>query len=115
MKRLRREKVSLLTGFICIFASMISSAETITFENDYVRYVISEDGRNLHFMDRRTGEDFCHQDSVPTCASVQKNGQTYGAKAISFDGKTLTIDFGPADVSAAIQVTQCERYFLFSS
>ena len=29
----------------------------VNVENDYVKYVIAANGQNLHFIDKRTGED----------------------------------------------------------
>ena len=33
----------------------------IVLQNDDLRYVIGADGRNLSFMDRRTGTEYCAQ------------------------------------------------------
>jgi len=40
----------------------------IQFENEYVRYVIGEDARNLHFIDKATGTDCVVRQPASVCA-----------------------------------------------
>ena len=36
-------------------------AGQMTFENDFVRYVLGHDGQNLHLIDKRSGRDYCQR------------------------------------------------------
>jgi len=44
----------------------------IQLENQYLRYVIGEDGRNLHFIDKQKGVDHVAGSPASVCARVRK-------------------------------------------
>ncbi len=90
---------------------------TIALDNEYVRYEIGADGDNLRLVDKRTGADYCapgHKIAV-----ITKSGQAHPATAAgapvaaSLHDNHLSIEFGPAAVTAVINVDVQPRYFRF--
>ena len=81
---------------------------TIEFGNEYVEYAVGADGKNLHFIDQKTGEDYCVQDTA--CAQIKIGGQYYDATAASYSDGQLSLRFGQTGVEAVIGVTSEKRY-----
>ena len=84
----------------------------IEIENRYVRYVIGSDGRNLHFVDKRTGKDYCVQEPGSSFARVKKAGRNYDASSVSYADGRLKVQFGESGVGAVIGVVARDRYFV---
>lgn len=90
----------------------------IEIENRCVQYVIGSDGRNLHFVDRGTGEDYCVREPRSPFARVKQGGRYYDASSVSYaDGrgertKGIRVEFGESGICAAIQATVQDRYFI---
>jgi hypothetical protein len=83
--------------------------KNIVLENQCIRYVISSDGKNVHFVDKQTGKDFVV--GGPS-ARVKKEGKYYEASSALYRDGILEIDFGPAGVQAKVGVTVKDRYFI---
>ena len=82
-------------------------------ENQYVRYVIGGDGRNVHFTDPRDGEDHLAAGDARPCAQVKIAGKQIAAtEAIYADGK-LAIAFGDCGVRAVVGVDVRPHYLVF--
>jgi len=94
---------------IAILNFEVEVAMAIEFENDYLMYVIGSDGGNLHFMDRRTGKEYCN--SGTACAQVKMAGQYHDASSASYSDGQMSLRFGDSGVSAAIGVT-AEKHYL---
>ena len=81
---------------VCCFVSLLAAGEAvaaqaksdITIENECVKYVIGYDRQNRHFIDRRTGADYCTKSRL---ARVLKEGREYDASAVSFARGRLTV------------------------
>ncbi len=101
--------VSLLAGLIAGTAE----AETVTLENESVRYVIGEDGLNLHFIDKKSGVDYLDPSASTPCARAKVAGKDEPLRALSFDGKALVMRFGDAGIQVTVGVTAKKRHFLF--
>jgi hypothetical protein len=86
---------------------------SITLENDYARYVIGANGRNLHLIDKRTGADYCARKPASVFAVVRKAGRQYRASAVTRRGDELSVQFGRSGVSAVIRATAGKRQFTF--
>ncbi len=84
---------------------------TTQFENDYAKYVIGADGKNLGFIDKASGKDYCrHQPPVPV-AKVKVGGKPFNASAVAADEGRLAVRFGASGVEAVLQVTAHKHYF----
>jgi len=86
---------------------------SIEIENSYVKYVIGNNGRNLHFVDRQTGRDYCIREPGSPFACVKKAGRYYDASSVSYANGRIKVGFGESDLSAVIGVTVHDRYFIF--
>ncbi len=85
----------------------------IALENRYVRWIIGKDGRNLHFLGRRTQIDYLAKDAPSKCARARKGTQTYDASAVSFSNGRLAVEFGRSETSAVIRLEVKPHYFVF--
>ena len=60
----------------------------IVLENEHVKYLISADGSNTSFIDKRTGRDYCERVLSHPLMIVEKEGERQGPTACSWnDGK----------------------------
>ncbi|MBN2328554.1 MAG: hypothetical protein JXR73_15535 [Candidatus Omnitrophica bacterium] len=99
---------------VCLMASgFIGESAAISFENEYVQYTIGPDGKNQHFIDKKTGRDYCDAAGDPYCAWVKAGGRDWPASGASFDGNLLRLDFGECGVQAWIKITIEKRFFRF--
>ena len=70
-------------------------------ENQYLKYVIGQDARSLHFIDRKSGRD--HGGGKSPLARVKKAGRSYEASSARFTDGRLTLSFGNSGVQAVLQ------------
>ena len=89
------------------------SGAEIVLENDYVRYVIGTDGRDLNFVDKQTGTDYCAKKPGHNFARLKKAGKSHVPSAVSYAQGRITLEFGDAGVTAVIKVTAKKHYFVF--
>jgi hypothetical protein len=93
------------------FSAGGANEPAIVLENDFVRYVIGADGRNLSFVDKRIGRDYFRKDLVSTFVSVRKNGKTYLPSHCSRSGDVITAEFHEAETTVTCRVVVQARYF----
>ena len=84
---------------------------TFTIENTYARYEISADGKNLRFIAKPTGTDYCAHDAESPFAQVKKGGEYHPASAVSLDNGRVTVRFGESAIIAELAVAAEEHYF----
>ena len=106
-----------LVALLCGVASALQSAaaETqpaavMTTENDYARIAVAANGQTLHFIDRRSGVDYCRQ-PLPF-ARVRKDGKTSAASKAAYSNGHLTLEFSQSGVTAVLQVRPLKTYFV---
>jgi len=85
----------------------------IQFENEYVRYVIGEDARNLHFIDKGTGTDYAARQPTCACAQVTRGGTVYYACSASYVDGRLAVEFGDSGICAEIKAETENGHFVF--
>jgi hypothetical protein len=110
---LARQAMCVLAAMGCAWVAVPVRAESpspVRITTDDAEYVLGADGQSLHFIDRRTGADYCVQKPRTPFARVRKNGQEHPATAVSYAGGVLSVQFGRSGASAAIQVTAKKRY-----
>ena len=98
------------TALLC---GTVAKAENITLENEYVRYVLSPQGRSVSFLDKRTGKERCADPGRRAFAAVRKGGAQHNATACTFADGRLTVQFGKAGVTAVLKATAKKHYFVF--
>jgi len=84
----------------------------IELRNQYVNYIIGADGVSLHFIDRRSGEDYCRHDPDRALARIRMGEKTWEASAASYASGKLTVRFGDSGVSALVGVRTYINYFV---
>ncbi len=84
----------------------------VSLENDNVRYVIGADGRNLHFIDKRTNVDYCDRKGDSSFARVKVGTQEHDASTVSCQGDRINVGFGQTGVRAVLKATAHKRYLV---
>ncbi len=82
----------------------------IVFVNQYLIYVVTANGRNERFVDRRTGRNYATPNS--SCAHVKSGGKDFPATAATFKKGLLKLQFTEAKAEAIIRITVRHTYFL---
>jgi len=85
----------------------------VTLENEYAAYRIAADGKNLSFLDKRTGKDYCAEQGRRPFATIKKGGAHHAATACTYAGGKIAIEFQPAGVTAVVKVDCKKHYFVF--
>ena len=85
---------------------------SVVFENNYFRYEIGADGRNLCFIDKATGIDYLKNDEESYCGFIGVGGKEYSVSSVLSDGKQMTMEFGEPAVRVVLEITQYEDYIV---
>ena len=101
-----------ISGLICAGICEAQAADPIRFENTFLELVLGPDGRNVSFLDKATGTDYCTKDPASPVAHVTVAGQNHPASAASFSDGQLTLQFGDSGFGAALAVTVEDEYLL---
>ena len=92
---------------------MNASEDHIAIQNEYLRYVIGRDGRNLSLLDRRTNQDYGLPEPPQPFILLTKEGRTCEPVSCSYEEGQLTIEFAPGDLKVVVQVEVHPRYLVF--
>ena len=87
--------------------------ERIVIENENFRYVVDSTGKNLHFIDKKSGIDYLNDDTVSYCSSIKKDEKEYSVNRVTLEGEILKLNFDEADVTAALQVITADNHIRF--
>ena len=85
----------------------------VTFENRFVKYVIGDDGRNLHFLDKASGTDHIAKGPPTCCARVKLGDREYETSSVTQAGNELALTFAAANATATVRVDVQPRHFVF--
>ena len=85
----------------------------ITLENEYVTYRISADGKNVGFVCRRTGKQYCAQPGERPFIVVKKDGVLHEPTSCHYADGRITVEFPKAGVTVVTKVATKEHYFVF--
>lgn len=91
--RTRHSSRSVLVAFVIVLFSLKSKA-TVILQNTFFAYEISDDGKNLHFLDKITKTDYLYTDTASYCASIMLNGKLHNVRSVVLNKGVLTLDFG---------------------
>lgn len=100
-----------LAGPQCAALQGAEAAPACVLQTQYLRLEIGGDGRNLHFIDKQTGKDYCAAASSPF-AKVRKAGKEFAASAVSAAEGRLQVAFGDSGVRATLQAHSRPRYLV---
>ncbi len=77
-------------------------------ESEFLRIAVNADGQIVEFVDRQRDDNRCA--AGKPLARVKKQGKSYASSKATFSDDLLTLDFGPANVSATLRVKVMKRY-----
>src|SRR5665648_165943 len=97
--------ICLLSGILLVRCSSFSK-ESVIIENNGFHYEIGRDGKNLHFRDKTTGNDYLDHDKDSYCAYITKDAKQHNVTSVSLNGKHLQFEFGDAAVTADVIVSK---------
>jgi len=105
-----------MTFLIVIIAISFSSCyrNTIVIENKNFKYEIGKDGKNIHFKDKITGNDYLKTDTLSYCSSVVSNGKSYNVTSVSLKDDILRLEFSEAGVTADVNVKRSDDRIVFT-
>ncbi len=96
-----------MLSFCTVFIQCSSEhEESIIIENSHFRYEIGKEGKNLHFTDKMTGNDWLNTDSVSWCAELKSDGKKFRVTQASLSGSILKLSFGDAGTSVRIRIKE---------
>ena len=101
--------IAVILGFV----SGSCSKESIVIENEYFRYEIAANGKNLHFTDKATGRDYIDSEAGSKSAYIVSNGERYEVTALSLERGNLKMKFGKSGAEANIQIREEEDRVTF--
>ncbi|MCX6222682.1 MAG: hypothetical protein NTZ69_17070 [Bacteroidia bacterium] len=81
-----------------------SDKASVVIENDYFKYEIAGDGRNLSFTDKGTSIDYLNAATDSYCAYAARDGKEYRVSSVSLNGNLLKLEFENAGVTAEILI-----------
>ena len=96
----------ILIGLFLLFVSLPRAIASNVIENDYLKYEIANDCRNLHFIDKATGIDYFFTDSASYCAYTVAKGKKLAATSVLLRKDILFLKFGKSGITAEIRITK---------
>ncbi len=97
--------IILLTSIVFVRCAS-GSKEGIVIENGSFSYEIGREGKNLHFTDKATGNDYLDPAAVSYCAYITQDGKQQNVTSISLKGKHLLLQFGNTGIAADVLVSK---------
>lgn len=92
--------------FIMSFVFGSCSSEDVILETDYFKYWIAGDGRNVHFLDKESGEDYLDTKADSKCAYIEVEGNRHDVTSIFYDEACLKMEFGETGVQADLKISK---------
>ncbi len=74
-----------------------------TLENEYLKYVIGSNGRNLQFVDKQSGKDYCGGNKSHPAFSLIKDSKGIAVSAVTYADGLLTAQFGQSGATVVIR------------
>lgn len=113
---------SVLIGLLALLATgpLMPAAEVgprgeevaVTVETEHLKYVLGADGRSLHFIDKKSGADYCQTVPAAPIAHVKVGGKVRPAASAKTDGDRISLRFADTDIRAALRIIRHPRYFV---
>lgn len=108
---LKKAKSLILILIILIFVcgeGYTQSNKNIVIENDYFKYEVDGNGKNLHFIDKSTAKDYLDSGSGSKCAYIVSDGNRIEVTAIFLKDDHLEMEFGKLGGVAKMHVKKAE-------
>jgi hypothetical protein len=92
------------SAFLMLILFSSCSEKNIVLENNYFRYEIDIQGKNLHFTDKASGTEYLADQKNSYCATASKNEIDYNITGIIQQGKNLILSFKDAGITAKLAI-----------
>ncbi len=102
-----------VSGGYCQTADAPTESSNITLENDHVTYQISSGGKNVGFVCRRTGKQYCAQPGERPFLLLKKGGVLHEPASCYYADGRLSVEFSQAVVTVVVKVLTKEQHFVF--
>jgi len=113
-------RTQLVLALACLAAASHVRAQTpetpdapIVLESEYVKYAIGRDGKNLGFVDKRTGKDYLAPAGKRAFLTLKKAGADLAPTACRYAEGKLSVEFAKPGVTVVVRVVSRPRYFVF--
>ena len=103
---LRLPVILLVTVAVVGCTSNLNS--NVALENNYFKYEIAGNGKNLHFIDKATGEDYLDSEEGSKCAYIVIEGIRHEITALTLEDQYLKMEFGKSGVLVNIHIWNTE-------
>lgn len=90
--------------------SLASVANSVSFENEYLKLAMSPEGRIQTFTDKRSGKNYSVQGAGNTVLSLKKDGRTHQPSRCSRSGSLLAVEFDQAAVKVECALVARRHY-----
>jgi hypothetical protein len=84
----------------------------ITFETQYLRWVVGSDGHNMAFVDKRAGKDYLDAERQ-AFALISRGGKSTAPASCSRNGDLVEIRFAELEATVTLKVTEKPAYVIF--
>jgi hypothetical protein len=85
----------------------------IVLENGNLSYEMDQTGKNLHFIDKKSGKDYLYSDTVSYCASVKQDGKEFKVSSVKLKGNLLKLEFGKSGVTTEVKISKTKDFINF--
>ncbi|MGQ9574953.1 MAG: hypothetical protein ACUVUC_06510 [Thermoguttaceae bacterium] len=101
-------------AFLCpATASNGPDSSQIVLETDYVRYTIGGDGKNVGFVDKRTGKDYLAPAGKQALLRLSRGGVHQTPSACRYADGKLLVRFIEPEATVILRVASERAYFVF--
>lgn len=106
--------LAIVIGLIPLLGSFRTDSEAVVrVENNHFVYTIASDGRNLSFLDKKTGKNYLSSDSVSWCAGVTLGGREWLPSSVEQTSTGLTFAFKEVGVVGFVSWKSYETHVAF--
>ena len=104
--------IFLLCGTAAVHAAEIPTnpGSPVILDTEYLRYEIGADGRNLAFVDKASGKDWCDRASAPAFAHMTEAGRSHDSTKVTMFGNHVIVAFGNTGIRVLLAVRREAHY-----
>jgi hypothetical protein len=114
MKRQNIKRVLFIPAYTLLLIIIgCTGRNNVVIENPNFRYEMDREGKNIHFIDKSSGNDYLFKDTVSYCASVSKNGVDYKVTSVNLKDDTLYLAFSQVAATAKLVIAKNKDWINF--
>ncbi|MFA6471644.1 MAG: hypothetical protein WCU00_06340 [Candidatus Latescibacterota bacterium] len=99
--------------FMFLFLSFqVSAFAQVTLECDNFKYEIGADGKNLSFIDKKSGKDYLNHQNPLLCAQIRKDDKSYDVTKVTTNGGKIFLEFAGSGIGVSLLSTVKSKYIL---